>query len=224
MLETTPQEPHSALRSDAQQRIVEAAGRIFADSGYEHTTIRTICRQAGVNVAAVNYYFGGKKNLYLAVLKALRTRVLEKHPMNLHDPATQPPDERLYVFIRTLLSRILDEEEGSRFAKLMAQELIQPTDAFNQIIEDIINPSFAFLSAAVLQLFGKPMSKEKAGLCCLSIVSQIFYFYMSKHVIRKLFDREHFGEWEINAVAKHITRFSLYAIDRMAERNEGDIE
>ena len=86
MLDTTPQEPHSALRSDAQQRIVEAAGRIFADSGYKHTTIRTICRQAGVNVAAVNYYFGGKKNLYLAVLRALRTRVLEKHPMNLDVP------------------------------------------------------------------------------------------------------------------------------------------
>jgi AcrR family transcriptional regulator len=225
MLDTTPTKEYDASpRSDAQRRIVEAAGQIFADSGYKHTTIRTICRQAGVNVAAVNYYFGGKKNLYLAVLKALRVRVLEKHPMELDGHATRPPDERLYVFIRTFLSRILDEEEGARFAKLMAQELIQPTDAFDQIIEEIINPSFAFLSATVLQLFKKPMSKEKTGLCCLSIVGQIFYFYMSKHVIRKLFDREHFGEWEIDAVANHITRFSLYAIDRMAEKNEGDVE
>jgi len=212
------------VRSDTQRRIIEAAGPIFADSGYKYTTIRAICRQAGVNVAAVNYYFGGKKNLYKTVLRTLRARVVEKHPLDLSDYGTQPPDERLYAFIRTLLTRILDEGEGTAFAKLMAQELIQPTDAFNQIMEEIVNPSFAFLSATVLQLFKKPMSKEKVGLCCLSIVGQIFYFYMSKHVIRKLFDREHFGEREIDAVARHITRFSLYAIDRMAAQNEGDIE
>jgi AcrR family transcriptional regulator len=224
MLQTPTQDYPSDFRSDAQRRIIEAAGQIFADSGYKYTTIRAICRRAGVNVAAVNYYFGGKKHLYMAVLKALRAKVVEKYPLDLSGYAARPPDERLYTFIRTLLSRILDEGEGACFARLMAQELIQPTDAFNQIIEEIINPSFAFLSATVLQLFKKPMSKEKVGLCCLSIVGQIFYFYMSKHVIRKLFDREHFGERQIDAVANHITRFSLYAIDRMAAQNEGDIE
>jgi len=224
MLETQPQDYPSDVRSDAQRRIIEAAGQIFADSGYKHTTIRAICRQAGVNVAAVNYYFGGKKHLYLAVLKTLRAKVWGEQPLDLSGYAALPPDERLYAFIRTLLSHILDEGEGTCFAKLMVQELIQPADAFDQIIEEIINPTFAFLSATVLQLFKKPMSKEKVGLCCLSIVGQVFYFYMSKHVIRKLFDREHFGERELDAVANHVTRFSLYAIDRMAAQNEGDIE
>ncbi len=224
MLETGTQDHPTEARSDTQRRIIEAAGQIFADSGYKYTTIRAICRRAGVNVAAVNYHFGGKKNLYKAALKALRARVVEKHPLDLSDYGTRPPDERLYAFIRTLLSRILDEGEGAAFAKLMAQELIQPTDAFDQIIEEIVNPTFAFLSATVMQLFRKPMSKEKVGLCCLSIVGPIFYFYMSKHVIRKLFDKEHFGEGEIDAVARHITRFSLYAIDRMAAQNEGDVE
>ncbi len=224
MLETQPQNYPSDVRSDAQRRIIEAAGQIFADSGYKYTTIRAICKQAGVHVAAVNYYFGGKKHLYLAVLIALRAKVWGEKPLDFCGYAALPPEERLYTFIRTLLSRILDEGEGGLFAKLMAQELIQPTDAFDQVIEEIINPTFAFLSATVLQLFKKPMSKEKTGLCCLSIVGQVFYFYMSKHVIRKLFDREHFGEREIDAGASHITRFSLYAIDRMAAQNEGDIE
>ena len=177
------QRPKNLIRRSARTPNSASSMRRGESSPIQVTSTRPsapFAGRQGVNVAAVNYYFGGKKNLYLAVLRALRTRVLEKHPMNLDGQAAQPPDERLYAFIRTLLSRILDEEEGSRFAKLMAQELIQPTDAFNQIIEDVINPSFAFLSAAVLQLFGKPMSKEKAGLCCLSIVSQIFYFYMSK--------------------------------------------
>ena len=224
MLETRPQDYPTDARSDSQRRIIEAAGQIFAHSGYRHATIRAICGQAGVNVAAVNYHFGGKRHLYVAVLKALRAKVWGEHPSDLRGYAELSPDERLHAFIRTLLSRILDEGEGTLFAKLMAQELIQPTDAFDQIIEEIINPTFAFLSATVRQLFKKPLSKEKAGLCCLSIVGQIFYFYMSKHVIRKLFDKEHFREREIDAVANHITRFSLYAIDRMAAQNEGGVE
>ena len=87
MLETGTQDHPTDVRSDTQRRIIEAAGQIFADSGYKYTTIRAICRQAGVNVAAVNYYFGGKKNLYLAVLKTLRARVVEKHPLDLSDYA-----------------------------------------------------------------------------------------------------------------------------------------
>lgn len=224
MLETPPQDHPLDVRSDVQRRIIDAAGQIFGDSGYKHATVRAICRQAGVNVAAVNYYFGGKRPLYLTVLKTLRARVVEKYPLDLSGQAALPPDERLYAYIRTFLSRVLDEGDGTRFAKLMAQELIQPTDAFDLIIEEIVNPTFAFLSATVMQLFKKPMSQEKAGLCCLSIVGQIFYFYLSKHVIRKLVDREHFGDLEIDAVANHITRFSLYAIDRMAAQNEGEIE
>jgi AcrR family transcriptional regulator len=201
---------------------VEAAGAIFADSGYRHTTIRAICRRAGVNVAAVNYYFGGKKNLYLAVLTGLRARAVEEHPLDLGDLTTLPPDERLHRFVRTFLSRVLDKGDGARFAKLMAQELIQPTAAFDEIIENIINPAFAFLATTVRQLFKKPMSPEKVGLCCVSIVGQIFYFYMTTPVIRKLFDKGTFEDRDIEAVATHVTRFSLYAIDRMATQNEGE--
>lgn len=206
-----------------QQRIIEAAGEIFADSGYSHTTVRAICRHARVNVAAVNYHFGSKKNLYLAVLKMLRARTIEEHPFDLRDLHSGSPDERLRAFVLVFLFRMLDQGSGARFAKLMARELLQPTDAFDEVIEEIITPAFVFLSATVRQLFGKPITEEKAGLCCLSVISQIFYFQMSTHVIHKLFGRASFTAREIEAVADHITRFCLYAIGRMSAQAEGDI-
>jgi AcrR family transcriptional regulator len=42
--------------------IIEAAGAIFVENGFRTTTVRQICARAGVNIAAINYYFGDKKS------------------------------------------------------------------------------------------------------------------------------------------------------------------
>ena len=47
-----------------RQRILKAAERLFADRGYEETSIRAIVAKARVNQAAINYHFGGKDGLY----------------------------------------------------------------------------------------------------------------------------------------------------------------
>jgi AcrR family transcriptional regulator len=49
--------------------LLEVAGPIFADRGYQATTIREICAGAEANVAAINYHFGDKLGLYTEVLQ-----------------------------------------------------------------------------------------------------------------------------------------------------------
>ena len=52
-----------------RERILKAAERLFADRGYEETSIRAIVAKARVNQAAINYHFGGKDGLYREVLR-----------------------------------------------------------------------------------------------------------------------------------------------------------
>jgi AcrR family transcriptional regulator len=65
-----------ALSQDTKTRILDAAEALFMEHGFEATSLRQLTSAAGVNLAAVNYHFGSKEELFQAVL----TRRLD--PMN----------------------------------------------------------------------------------------------------------------------------------------------
>ena len=65
-----------ATSADTKTRILDAAEQLFMEHGFEATSLRQLTTAAGVNLAAVNYHFGSKEELFQAVL----TRRLD--PMN----------------------------------------------------------------------------------------------------------------------------------------------
>src|SRR3954463_2779426 len=65
-----------ATSADTKTRILDAAERLFVEHGFEATSLRSLPTAAGVTLAAVNYHFGSKEELFQAVL----TRRLD--PMN----------------------------------------------------------------------------------------------------------------------------------------------
>ncbi|GGE01828.1 TetR family transcriptional regulator [Paenibacillus nasutitermitis] len=54
---------------DVKIRLLQAAKKLFAKQGYDGTSVRQICDEAGANVALVSYYFGGKENVFLALFE-----------------------------------------------------------------------------------------------------------------------------------------------------------
>jgi TetR/AcrR family transcriptional regulator, regulator of cefoperazone and chloramphenicol sensitivity len=60
-----------ARGEDTRRRILEAALEIFATEGYEGTSTRLLAERAGVNLPAIQYYFGSKEGLYRAVIEQL---------------------------------------------------------------------------------------------------------------------------------------------------------
>lgn len=52
---------------DAKMRILLAAKKLFAAQGFDGTSVRQICDEAGANVALVSYHFGGKENVFAAL-------------------------------------------------------------------------------------------------------------------------------------------------------------
>ncbi len=63
---------------DTKAKILEVAGKLFAENGFEGTSIRDIASEAGVNLAAVNYHFKNKNNLYCATFQMAYMRMSEE--------------------------------------------------------------------------------------------------------------------------------------------------
>lgn len=53
---------------NSKEKILNAATRLFALKGYDGASIREICKEAGVNICMISYYFGGKKELYQGII------------------------------------------------------------------------------------------------------------------------------------------------------------
>lgn len=76
-------------RSDARERLLDAARTAFLERGYDATSVRSIAREAGVDHSLMNYYFGGKQGLYAAVMDVLIApgtvlhRAVDADPANL---------------------------------------------------------------------------------------------------------------------------------------------
>ena len=77
----TPPSAAPAEVPSARERLLEAAFDVFAERGYAGTSTREICRRASANAAALNYHWGSKDRLWLAVTErcaALYREALER--------------------------------------------------------------------------------------------------------------------------------------------------
>ena len=205
-----------------RERILEAAGEVFAEQGFRHATVREICKKAAVNVAAVNYHFRDKESLYLAVLQYWRDEAFQNHPLELRMDEDQAPEAYLAAFVRSFLFRILDKGRPSWFWKLVAKEWVEPTSALDTLVEETIRPHFQFLASVVGRLIGPNADEETIRLCCLSVMSQCVFFVYAKGVIVRLFPEADFTAEKIEAKAEHITRFCLNAIKAIGKNHAGE--
>jgi TetR/AcrR family transcriptional regulator, regulator of cefoperazone and chloramphenicol sensitivity len=196
-----------------RERLLQAAGEMFSRHGFRGTTVRNISRRANANVAAVNYHFGDKEALYSAVLKHTLNWADEKFPrsFDLSAGATAA----LRNFIRSFLLQILDEGRPAWHGKLMALEIVAPTAALDQVIEDVLGPLHKSLAGIVRELLGEADS-ETVRLCTLSIIGQCVYYHNARKVITRLYDRTYSLE-EIERLSDHIAQFSLSAMRGLAQ-------
>lgn len=113
---------------DTKERIAIAAEALFAEKGFASTSLRAITQKANVNLASVNYHFGGKEALVEHVLMR-KARPLNERRLHylkkLCSDANDSLENILYAFIAPALE-MTKEAEGERYIKLLARVAIEP--------------------------------------------------------------------------------------------------
>jgi AcrR family transcriptional regulator len=195
---------------ETRDRLLEAAGEVFAEHGFRDATIREICEKANANVAAVNYHFGDKEELYAAVFDYARTCAVAQFNESV-SPAI-PAEERLRVFIRAVLTRFFDQGRPAWLGKLVAREMIEPTKALDALVNGQIRPNSERLRALVRELIGKEIDEQELWRCTFSVAAQWLFYFHCGQVIKRLNPNQRFDREELDRLADHITKFSVAAL------------
>lgn len=193
---------------DTRQRLIDAAGAIFSEKGYEAASVRDICQQASANIAAVNYHFGDKKSLYVAAVRHAQSCADSENPEVVW-PAEMPPAERLREFIRTMLERKLDTSKPHWHLGIMLREMAHPTEACAAVVEDYVRPMANGLREILRDLLGQDFPEDQGNLIGFSIVGQVLFYYIHQPIIRLLIGNEAYDKLTVQTLADQITNFSL---------------
>ncbi len=203
---------------DTRARLIEAAGEVFADHGYQSATVRDICARAGANIAAINYHFGDKLGLYLAVLRHVIGTAEAEEFLN---PAGGPadPEQALRQFIaRMLLHTCVAGERRAWHFRIMAHEMAHPTEALPRVVEEIIGPRYAGIRGIISQIMGLPPDHDTTRLCAHSVIGQVLHYVLARPVIACLWPDLKFTPERVGQIADHITDFSLGALRAKSKR------
>ncbi len=214
-----------AIRRDgvkSREKLLIAASEVFAEKGYRDTAVAEICRRAGSNVAAVNYHFGSKDELYAAVWRNAFEQAMQVYPPDGDLPSDAPAEKRLHALIHSSLHRILDDGRLGRAGQILLHELAEPTDVIEKILHDSIRSLRQRTEQIIKELLGTNASEQDLRFCELSVVHQCFAIGFARGR-NKLppFLKSNKPHYEfIDELAEHITAFSLAGIAAVRRKAE----
>jgi AcrR family transcriptional regulator len=123
-----------------RERIMKAAARLFAERGYDGTSIRAIVAKARVNQAAINYHFDGKDGLYREVLRAAFRAMTEQQLAHAEEVKAMSREDAVGEFIRRQLHPLMARDEFSRHMRIFNWETVRPTAVFRNLLSEEAAP------------------------------------------------------------------------------------
>ncbi|MCK4914347.1 MAG: TetR/AcrR family transcriptional regulator [Planctomycetes bacterium] len=128
-----------------REQILCAAEKLFAEKGFSGASIRDITEKADCNIAAVNYHFHGKENLYIEVfhlhmstIRDLRINAVRGFLSNKSEQKTL--EELIHIFATAFLEPFLEESGGPKLMELMMRERYDSHLPQHMFVEEIIQP------------------------------------------------------------------------------------
>lgn len=177
---------------ESRARIVEAAGRLFADRGFNGVSVRELAKRAGVNAAAINYHFGGKEGLYHAVLRQL---IDDTEPMfapmvvRLREGVAAANGNRAALaavaagLFAGLLTNILSRTHLRWQIPILLREAQEPSEGFAMLVSERINPVHDAIAELVAAATGHDPKSPEARLITANIMGQCWSFGAARGVV-----------------------------------------
>jgi TetR/AcrR family transcriptional regulator, regulator of cefoperazone and chloramphenicol sensitivity len=205
-----------ARGQETRQRLLDAGIRMFAEHGFAKVTVRDIARAAEANLAAVNYHFGDKFGLYMAVLELAVAEMRKHSDITMQATPGASAEERLRHYIHMHVRLLISIDPGAWIFRLMIHEMAEPTPATEWIVEHGFQPRIRYLRALMTELLGTTDDDPRVLRCAISVHSQFLFCRPDKFRKIAFGDTLPRTEAQIEEMVEHIANFSLAGIAAIA--------
>ncbi len=158
---------------------MKAAERLFAERGYDATSIRAIVAKARVNQAAINYHFDGKDGLYREVLRAAFRALTEQQLDHAEEMKVMSREAALAEFIRRQLRPLLGRDEYSRHMRILNWETVRPTAVFRKLLSEEAAP-FMGLAVELVRRFQPEADQRTLVAAAVWLIGQCSVFLRNR--------------------------------------------
>lgn len=166
-----------------RERLLQAATRLFADNGYRGASVRDICNLAGANPGAVSYHFGGKRQLYRAVLRRAADGLADMGPLAGGDTGEREP-----VSVLDALGRVLDRMQSDDAAtRLLLRDLADGGSVAVESLTPPLRTAFEQLATAIGH-GDNPQASSEGRLLFLGLAAPLFLLTAAWPVVARVLE------------------------------------
>jgi len=191
-----------------RERIMKAAERLFAERGYDGTSIRAIVAKARVNQAAINYHFDGKDGLYREVLRAAFRALTANQLAHAREVDAMPREAALCEFIRRQLHPLMGRDEFSRHMRIFNWETVRPTPVFRNLVSEEATP-FMGLAADLVRRFLPEADQRTLMVAAIWLIGQCSVFLRNREQLAEppigLVLDDGTVEWLVQLISRWVT-------------------
>ncbi len=214
-------QPNPARGEDTRIQLLDAGLRLFAHQGFDAVSTRQLAQEAGVNIAAIAYHFGGKRELYRAVLTQLVADT---------DPVVAPAAAKLQAalaaagrdknmlagvvtgFVGTILRMFIEDHFMKWRGPLVMREYAMPSEDFDILYEGRIRPLHEIITEIVAAASDNPKDEERAAVGAHTIMGQILVFGIARVILWKRLDWEGYTPERVQIIEETIVQSVLAAL------------
>lgn len=199
-------------------QILEAAGEVFAEKGFDRATGKEIAELAGSNSAAVNYYYGGIDGLYGQVLLEAHRRLLTYESLVTLAEGPGDPREKLRRLIGLLARAVTGSARSSWGLGVLGREILSPSPAFSVLLDKEILPKKLVVTTIVGEILGLPHDDPAVTRCALNIISPFAMLVVgNKQIFTRVLPGLNPAEPQTqNEIVEHFQRFAMAGLEATA--------
>lgn len=198
---------------DPRKILIEAGLYLFGRYSFEGTSTRMLAERTKVNLAAIQYYFGGKTGLYLAVANHIVKQVNSylgpklSEVRSVLEQGTTPKEQCLHLLcdlVEVLATRLVGTSKSDKWLGIIVREQSRPTEAFDILFDGFLKPFYEILFELVARIQGSDPNEPEVKVMAFTVIGQVFIFRMSMTSVKHTLNLKDYNQKDTGMIRRVI--------------------